>query len=1584
MTNTEKNIHPFGNKASGFVSHGDALIMKLLIPILFFFVFSSSAAFAATLGNTSEGTFTDGIYDNGAFINANRVQATTTLVVDKMFAKVKGVPGHYKMAIYADNASNPGALLRTTSEVGNAATGWHEFPLASFITLTAGSYYWFAIWSDDPAAEVYASTGTGLRWAKYAYGAWPEPLTLTGGPAAATYCLYAQSQVVTGPVMAVKGNNIDIQDGDSSPSVDDGTDFGNVNVASGAQSQTFIIYNPGTAVLTLTGSPLVEVGGSHAADFIVTAQPTTSTLASGGASTSFSVEFNPSAAGTRSATLTISNSVKSFDFAITGMGINVDASPQSLFLASKTGGDSGAEGQHYELGTIFRPSVAGDVTHLRVYALASETGVHTARLCRNTDNAVIAGPFTWTYGGTTGWITLDIPDITLQANLDYTVTVSTGTGGRNYPFVANDFASAGSNGRNLSYPINAGVFTTAASIRPTSSFSASNYLRDIVFIAGVTTPPTNGPVQITEFMADNKSGLQDEDLAYSDWIELYNPTALPINLSGYQLTDGTSTWTFPAAIIGSQRYLVVFASAKNRSALTSNLHTNFSLSSQGEYLALKNASGATISEFAPQYPAQRTDFSCGRNANGDVVYFEVPSPGYQNGFSVSGFVDDPAFSVKRGFYSSAQSVVLTTSTAGASIRYTLDGSTPTATTGTLYTAPLGINTTTTLRARAFKPDFLPSETDTHTYLFLSSVLNQTQASGIAAGWPSGTVNGQDFLLGMKPTLKSQYTTPQMTAALQQVPSISIVTDQANLTDPSSGIYVNSYADGRSWERPVSIELINPDGSTGFSENCGLRIRGGQSRSSAFPKHSFHVNFRSEYGAGKLNFPLFGSDGAKSFDTFDLRCEHGYAYADPYSSANDRLEYTAVRDIFCRDLWAKTGYASTRSKPYHLYLNGQYWGLYQTQERPQEDYAATYFGGLNTDYDVIKATGLPQKLIENSSGTYDAWTAAWNGCRAVAAAPTNANYFTLLGKNADGSTNSALPILINPRELASYMLLHYYTGHSDEPLSVSFNFEEPNNFRAMRRRTNVDPWRYFVHDGESSMLAPEWVDNRANAVNLGSGNRNEFFRSNPEWMHEDLLNSPEYRIAFADEAQRLLYNDGAFTQAKSEPLWDSRTAEINQAVIGESIRWGQATTHNQTNWAAKVAAIKSAFFASRTSTVITQLRQSAWRGFALLPSVNAPTFSQRGGQVASGFKLTLTAPGQTGSIYYSTDGSDPRAIGGAITGTLYTAAQITLTAPTTVRTRFRSTAGEWSALDEASFSTVTPAVASDLVISEFHYHPSDPTPAELITFPGITESAFEFIELLNISGSARDISGIKFTQGITFDFANATSTSRILAAGARVAIVSNSAAFSSRLTLSNTPVIAGSYTGTLSNSGEGITYSAADGSNRSFTYGDSAPWPKDADGPGRSLVLINPTTNPAHSIASNWRPSGSLNGAPGLTDSTAAPTHPLADDDANGFSNLLEYATGPIPKLTLTAEAYTPPLGALGSYYYFRFPRNLNADGITLTAESSSDLVTWTSTQLNYVSTNVLSANIATTTYRTTVPISQLGTRHFFRIKVTQP
>lgn len=1060
---------------------------------------------------------------------------------------------------------------------------------------------------------------------------------------------------------------------------------------------------------------------------------------------------------------------------------------------------------------------------------------------------------------------------------------------------------------------------------------------------------------LNEFLASNSGGLRDEDGDSSDWVEIHNPNPFAINLGGYRLEDSLYQWTFPAgAQVEAGGYRIVFASSKYRVNPAGELHTNFGISAGGEYLALKTAAGSVVTGFDPAFPPQRGNISYGLSS-GNAAFFAVPTPGAANGASSTGWVEDVVFSVPRGIYTNSFPLTLSSPTPGAVIRYTTDSSTPTESNGTPYSGAITINATRTIRARAFLAGYVPSPTETNTYLFLEDVLaSQTYSPGTApAGWPTTNVNGQVFLYGWNSTLKSQYTNLQLRNGLQQIASLSITTDQPNLTDPAIGIYVNGSLKGDSWERPASVEYLPPDGSPGFDIDCGLRIRGGASRGDGYPKHSLRLHFRSEYGAGSLNFPIHGPDGTSRFDTLDLRTEQNYHWANDATGTQN----TAVREVFCRDLMGAMGEPTTRTTYLHLYLNGQYWGIYQTEERAQQEYGATYFGGQPEDYDVVQTSNHPNFTYELSSGTITAWQAMWNLARAHQANPTNANFFALAGCNADGTRNLALPVYVDLEHLMNYMLLHYYSGDGDGPLSNFLGMNRANNWRGMRNRFGTEGFQFFVHDSEHTMQAGNWVDNRANTNAPNGSNRGNFTYSNPEWIHEDLLGNPEYRIRFADLAQKHLFNGGAMTPSAAQAIFDARANQIAQAIVPDVSRWGQsATNHTLAQWQSRLTTIRTTFFPNRPATLISQLRTRS-----LFPAVNAPTFTQHGGQVGTGYIATMSTGGQSGSIYYTTDGSDPRAIGGGIAGTAYAVPGIPIEGLMTVRARFRSTGGEWSALTEAEFVAFPPAVAGDLVVSKIHYHPSNPTPAEEAA--GFTEDGnFEYLELMNIGSGTVDLSGVDLAVAATFDFSDADI--RVLPPGGRVIIAANPEALQFR----HGPglPIAGRFLGDLSNGGEQIRLTSSTGSNlQQFTYDDIAPWPISPDGDGYTLVLKNPAADPNHGQAASWRASHSLGGRPGSIDQLDPETWRTqhfsaldlsdpakeatlwgndADPDGDGLVNLIEMATGTLPtdgssRELPVASWWTDPMT---SERYLTLTCRVREEmaGVNVSVHASNDLLTW--------------------------------------------
>ncbi len=840
-------------------------------------------------------------------------------------------------------------------------------------------------------------------------------------------------------------------------------------------------------------------------------------------------------------------------------------------------------------------------------------------------------------------------------------------------------------------------------------------------------------------------------------------------------------------------------------------------------------------------------------------YFAEPTPGGPNGQAYAGVVAQASASVGRGFYTSPFSLSLGTPTSGATIRYTLDGSEPTATHGLTYSGPLTISSTTTLRFGAFAAGWLSSPTVAETYLFLDDVVRQSADGSAPAGWPTGPVSGQVLDYGMDPSIVDGPTYgPLLQAALKAVPTISITTDLANLLDPTTGIYVNGYMSGREWERPGSVELINPDGSAGFQIGAGLRIRGSYSGSGENPKHSLRLFFRGEYGASSLDYPMFGSEGVDSFEKLDLRTAQNYSWSFEGDPNNN-----FIAEVFARDTMRDLGQPYTRSRFYQLYINGQYWGLYQSEERPDADFAASYFGGDSDDYDVVKTESGPYN-IEATDGDLDAWTRLWD---AVAGPDKldlskNAAYYQLQGKNPDGSANPDYEALVDVDNLIDYMMVIFYSGNLDGPISAKLNNQAPNNFFAIRDRTgNGGGFKFIMRDAEHSLL--DVNESRIGPYQLGD----LFAKFNPQYLHQQLMANAEYRLRFADHVRKALGPGGALSPEVAQARFRSEADQIALAIVAESARWGDAqrpgSPLTQADWQAAVDRVLYDYMPYRTAIVWDQLRAAG-----LYPAIEAPTFlvdgvASAGGPVQAGAGLTMIAPG--GTLYYTTDGTDPRLADGSISplAIAYAGSPLPLSRTTPLTAR-ALVGGSWSAAASARFTVDVPAAAGNLAITEINYNPAAGPEAS-------DKQLFEFVELRNVGTSEIDLTGVRFTAGITFDFTG--SAIATLAPGAYVVIVKDAAAFAARYGAGRP--VAGAYDGSLSNSGETLTLVDAGGATiESFAYGVKKPWPKTPDGDGATLVRIDPLAPP--DSVDNWRAGAVTNGTPGNPDTNAPTISDLED------------------------------------------------------------------------------------------------------------
>ena len=986
-------------------------------------------------------------------------------------------------------------------------------------------------------------------------------------------------------------------------------------------------------------------------------------------------------------------------------------------------------------------------------------------------------------------------------------------------------------------------------------------------------------------------------------------------------------------------------------------------------------------------------------------YFPSPTPNAPNpSTGVLGYVADTKFSQKRGFYDSPQTVAITCATPGATIRYTLDGSPPSPTFGNIYTGPLTISTTTILRAMAYAPGLQSTNIDTNSYLFANDVAIQPSVappSYPANTWTDYTNNvtvtadygmvnfDTDFANYAKAAGNAAYTPEQARTAvansIKGLPVLSITTDKANLFDPVTGMYLHPAARGDDWERPCSLELITADGSEEFQVDAGFHVMGNSSRSlGTTPKLNFMLVFGDQYGPNWLNEDFFGPGASGRFKRIALRTNTRDGWvAEGYGPGTA----TYLNDAWSKQAQIDSGHAGTHGRFCHLFLNGLYWGLYNPTERPEAHWAETTYGGENEDYDVIDL------CCNNHLESGD--MVEWNDLLAKSTAlfNTEAKYQAVQGNNANGTPNPALKKLLGVDSFINFALNGYYTAGGDWPGNFFVLYDN--------LQLHTPGWQFITWDNDLSF---QGFTVNVNKVTPAEGFSHPFWLRSPGQVDVGLRANLEYRMRLADTTFRYFFHNGPYTTANNQARWDALKIAIQPGLYAESARWGDYSglpiRTVQDTWLPRVTTVASNFFSQRNAILILQLRAAG-----LYPSIDPPEYNPHGGTVGNGFGLRMSA--NAGTIYYTLNGADPRMPGGAVAAGAQTVSNgglaATLTQTSVVRSRAK-TATEWSALNEVTFVVGNAAQAGELRLTELHYHPPNPTPAE--SMAGFTlDSQFEFLELTNVTNQPLDLTGCHFTDGIEFTFTGSAVT--LLQPGASVLVVANSAAFQARYGTALAPKIAGIFANgsNLRDSGETLTLVDNNGVQIfSVSYGDSSPWPGLADGSGSSLVLQGSSqADPA-----NWRSSLGPP-QPGmdldlksewlrLYFNTAEQLDPavsgdLADPDFDGISNLVEFVSNSDPRrgdsghAPLTAAVQTLLVDESYNDFLTLEFRRLTSGGYTTLLQKSTNLATWSDAVPSLVlhSTDNPGTGWQTMTYRSATPYSGLvPEKVYYRLKISEP
>jgi len=928
-------------------------------------------------------------------------------------------------------------------------------------------------------------------------------------------------------------------------------------------------------------------------------------------------------------------------------------------------------------------------------------------------------------------------------------------------------------------------------------------------------------VIINEVLAANRSDIDDEEGDKSGWIELFNDGGEPVDITNWGLTDDPSNptkWLLPAMALGPQEYLLVFASGKDRSVEGEELHTNFLVSKNGEYLGLFDSQipRVAVSELAPA-PEQRVDVGYGLDNGGQFAYLEPPTPGASNSAATasSGLVAKPKMSIEHGFYEQPFEVLLETATPDAEIRYTTDGSAPTATTGEVYGGSLTIDQTTPLRAAAFKPGLVGSKIATRTYVFPADVITQPRLREDVINDPaySGSI----------------------VAGLKSIPTLSVAMSPGDLVNLQS-----QDSRSRKEELSASIELIYADGVErlenfeGLQTDCAI-----EGHSWALTKRSYRLKFKRSFGPSKLDYPFFESapvhadSAAEQFDRIVLRAGKNVSW-----HAGQQANATFLRDPWARDAQVATSGAGSRSTFVHLYLNGAYWGLYNPSERPDSWFTSTYLGGQKEDWFSTNHG------YERGDGHLTGDPSRFNEMVSTASA-----------RNLeDPQTYTDFQQLVNLDQYIDYVILFWFIGFGDGI---------DNNWYGGMRLNPAGGFNIYIWDAEASFL-PAFT---GPAGHNGAWVPDYFFSGNETIVNlwQALIENADFRLRFADRIYKHCFNNGSLTAEQSLARLQAGADFIEDAVIGESARWGAGRTRDD-DWRRALERL-SGVMESNVPRMISAVRRNTRGGGGLYPPNDPPFFSQHGGSISAGFDLAMELPEETtGTILFTIDGSDPRV---PVTGEVSTSAQeysapVTLSDSAFVRAR-TLTDGVWSALNEAVF-TVEGVSPADLLITEIHYHPA-------------SDGDAEFLEIYNPTALAIDLSGVEFTNGVSFTFAPGAT----LGAGEFLVLGSDALVFDA---IYPGAELAGIYSGKLSNGGEKLTLSSADGETIfSVDYNDSGFWPISPDGFGYSLVLANADGDPDD--ASSWRASGVTLGTPGTEDPGPGPGGVFVNEVVVGGAGAVE-------------------------------------------------------------------------------------------------
>lgn len=604
-------------------------------------------------------------------------------------------------------------------------------------------------------------------------------------------------------------------------------------------------------------------------------------------------------------------------------------------------------------------------------------------------------------------------------------------------------------------------------------------------------------VVINEVLSSNTNGEYDPDFgAFSDWIELHNPGNQSANLQGWMLSDDPADpgkWTFPEnTVIPAGGYLLLWADGHGlipgevttvefteiHTITAEAYHLNFRINRDGEVLLLKDPDGVTKDSIS--LPEQERDISYGRNpANTDQwVYFGDSTPGEANGEEFAEevvYAGTPVFSADGGFHTSGLSLSLDAGGNGT-IRYTTDGSIPHAG-SPAYEAPLTLWFSQVIKARIFQEGKLPGEVVT-----------------------------RSFFIDKETTL----------------PVLAISTNHENLWGFDFGLYQNNYKNREIFSH---LEYYDEEGNSGFRANAGLQLFGSQIF--LFDQKPFSIFFRGRYGQDSVHYPFFGGKDVSTFESLVLRNggnDNNLAFF------RDGLGAALVENQVDLDYQAY--------RPVVVYMNGEYWGIFNIREKLNEEYLEGNHG-LNPDYvDILEDSLSVNNGDENAYRNLLSYVEQND--------LSDPAHYRYVGEKVD------LDAFMN------YMSLKLYGAYQQWQV----------NNKYWKGRTPGEQWRWIAFDLEHCYGGPgsESVDSDPFVQALDPEDPKTAWYT---LLFRKLMENDDFR---AELLQRMaLHLQTAFSEERVTGIIDSLQAELLEEMDDHILRWGSPVS--MTFWQQQVQGLR---------------------------------------------------------------------------------------------------------------------------------------------------------------------------------------------------------------------------------------------------------------------------------------------------------------------------------------------------------------------------------------------------------------------------